>query len=92
MALNEYKQPFWDASSECYDPLADYYDTLLGIVGLPVPRFYEDLITDRTGSVLELGSGTGIITQALANRIWNSTPAWLESGSSESTHRLKCSV
>ena len=69
MALNEYKQPFWDASSECYDPLADYYDTLLGIVGLPVPRFYEDLITDRTWSVLELGCGTGIITQALANRI-----------------------
>jgi SAM-dependent methyltransferase len=69
MGFNEHKQPFWDASSECYDPLADYYDTLRGIVGLPAPQFYQDLITDRTWSVLELGCGTGIITQALANRM-----------------------
>jgi SAM-dependent methyltransferase len=69
MGFNEHKQPFWDASSECYDPLADYYDTLRGIVGLPAPQFYQDPITDRTWSVLELGCGTGIITQALANRM-----------------------
>src|SRR6266404_3242408 len=69
MALNEHKQPFWDSSSECYDPLADYYDILRDIVQLPAPRFYQDLITDRTRSVLELGCGTGIITMALADRL-----------------------
>jgi Methylase involved in ubiquinone/menaquinone biosynthesis len=69
MALNEHKQPFWDSSSECYDRLADYYDILRDIVQLPAPRFYQDLITDRTRSVLELGCGTGIITMALADRL-----------------------
>ena len=52
-----------------YGSLASYCDTLRNIVGLPSPQFYEDLITEDTHSVLELGCGTGIVTKALADRL-----------------------
>jgi SAM-dependent methyltransferase len=69
MSSQKHQPPVWDSSSDFYDPLANYYDALRDIIGLPPPRFYQDLITKRTWSILELGCGTGVITRALADQL-----------------------
>jgi len=69
MSLDKDNQRLWDSSAECYDGWADYYDLTHGRDRLPAARFYRDLITNRTRSVLELGCGTGIITSALADKL-----------------------
>ena len=69
MSLQNSKQPFRDSTPGLYGSLAGYYDTLRDIVGLSSPQFYQDLITERTRSILELGCGTGVVTIALADRL-----------------------
>jgi ubiquinone/menaquinone biosynthesis C-methylase UbiE len=70
MPLEKQKGPVWDSSAECYDDWADYYDmTHGGNDRLPSARFYQDLVTNRTRCVLELGCGTGVITSAMADRL-----------------------
>lgn len=51
-----------------YDRWADYYD-LVRTDYAPFIAFYGSLVDARTGSVLELGCGTGTIAIALARRL-----------------------
>jgi SAM-dependent methyltransferase len=52
---------------------ADYYD-LLDFDRTDMIGFYKSLITERTGSLLELGCGTGTITAACARQMRRQGP------------------
>ena len=58
------------SSSEAaaYDRWADYYD-LLDADRAPFIAFYNGLVDARTGSVLDLGCGTGTIAIAVDERL-----------------------
>ena len=49
-----------------FDPWADFYDLVDGD-RRPMLAFYESLVQTTTASILELGCGTGLVTQVLAD-------------------------
>jgi SAM-dependent methyltransferase len=55
-----------DHSQPQWDEWANYYDLMDGD-RQPMIRFYQSLVSDVTVSILELGSGTGLVASALAD-------------------------
>jgi len=74
-----------------YDDWAKYYDLVTGDRG-PMVAFYRSLVSDRTGSILDLACGTGTITLALAQCLVECRQTWGQFrivGVDESSEMLK---
>lgn len=61
-----------------WDVWARYYDLIVGDRA-PLIAFYQSLISPRTRSFLELACGTGTITSAVADRIFQNSEASADS-------------